>query len=371
MNILFLTWKDVRHPHAGGAERVMLEYAKWLVSRGHEVTWFASSFPGGEDEAIIDGIKIIRRYTQHTIWMGAWWWYRTYKKDHPIDIIIDEAGGWPLLSPLYEKDTPLFFFIHHIPEKEFDIVPFPFSWVIRWMYHMMIRCYRNTPTITVSSSTRDELIHDFRFHPSSIFIIENTTEIIPLESIDFDTRVHDIVFLGRLTPIKRPDHAIWAFVHALRDIPGDARLHIIGNPQDKKYVSSLHALVENLDIEDRVVFHGFLDTPEYQSLLWDARLMLVPSEKEGYGLVVIEGNAYGLPVIAYDVPWLRDSVKSHENGILIPDGDIAAMSRGIVEMFANEEAYRILARKSLSHVRSIPKWKDQVEKLEKIILEKL
>ena len=62
-------------------------------------------------------------------------------------------------------------------------------------------------------------------------------------------------------------------------------------------------------------------------------------------------------------------MKSHENGILIPEGDIAAMSRGIVEMFANEEAYRILARKSLAHIQSLPTWAEQVEKLEKIILE--
>jgi glycosyltransferase involved in cell wall biosynthesis len=56
-----------------------------------------------------------------------------------------------------------------------------------------------------------------------------------------------------------------------------------------------------------------------------AHAMLVTSTKEGYGLIVLEGNAYGLPVIAYDVPGVCDSVRNGKNGFLITDADYKAM----------------------------------------------
>jgi glycosyltransferase involved in cell wall biosynthesis len=144
-------------------------------------------------------------------------------------------------------------------------------------------------------------------------------------------------------------------------------LHIIGNAQDKKYVASLHLLVKSLHIEKKVIFHGFLEAEKYYTLLKNARCMIVPSQKEGYGLVVIEANAYGLPVIAYDVAGLRDSVKPEINGVLVQDGNIEDMARAIREMFANEESYRILAEKSLNYAKNVPKWSDQVQKFENII----
>lgn len=205
---------------------------------------------------------------------------------------------------------------------------------------------------------------------SNISIIENTTEITPLQSIDFASKTHDIVFLGRLTTIKRPDHAIRAFQSVIDTLPADTRLHIIGNAQDRPYVQTLRNLVIELNMLDRVVFHGFLTTEEYTRILSSARCLLVPSEKEGYGLVVIEANAYGLPVIWYDVPGLRDSIHSGLNGLLVPDGDYRAMGDQMVDIFANDDKYHTLSESSLEYARSIAKWSDQVQKLETVITKK-
>jgi hypothetical protein len=56
----------------------------------------------------------VRKYSIHTIYFFAWSWYRNFIKKNPIDLIIDEAGGIPLLSPLYERNIPIYFLIHHI-----------------------------------------------------------------------------------------------------------------------------------------------------------------------------------------------------------------------------------------------------------------
>ena len=53
-HILFLTWKDIKHPRAGGAERVIMEYAKRLAADNFKVTWFASSFDGALPSELIE-----------------------------------------------------------------------------------------------------------------------------------------------------------------------------------------------------------------------------------------------------------------------------------------------------------------------------
>jgi glycosyltransferase involved in cell wall biosynthesis len=248
--------------------------------------------------------------------------------------------------------------------------PVPIWELARFIYRRLFRVYKNIPTITVSDSTRIELIMDFWYFPEAISVIKNTTDIVPIESINFESKTNDLVFLGRLTSIKRPDHAIRAFFQAMIYIPIDSRLHIIGNAQDTKYVDWLHKMVKKMNIDNRVIFHGYLSQDEYAYILSTSRCLLVPSEKEWYGLVVIEANAYGLPVIGYDVAWLRDSIRPWVNGALIPDWDYAQMSREIVDMFANDAKYHTLCDSSLEYVKHISKWSEQVEKLEKIITQK-
>lgn len=85
---------------------------------------------------------------------------------------------------------------------------------------------------------------------------------------------------------------------------------------------------------------------------------------------MIESNAYGLPVIGYDVAGLRDSIHSGNNGLLVPDGDYHSMGEEMADIFANEDKYRTLSESSLEYAKSIPKWSEQVKKLEQIILKK-
>lgn len=368
MHILFLTWKDIKHPHKWWAEQVMLEYARGLVERGHQVTWFASSFPWAKTQEEYEWIQIIRKYTNHTIWMRAHSWYRGFIKVYRVDIIIDEAGGWPLLSPLYEKKIPIYFFVHHIAENEFNIVLYPFNRLLRWCYNKMIWVYKNTNTIVVSNSTREDLIDNFWFSCEKISIVDNTTGVTPIDIVPYDTRSNNILFFGRITAIKRVDHALRAFHIALPSLPQGSELHLIGNAQDKKYVDHIKSLVDTLGIKNRVRFLWYIEREDLADVLTSYRCMLVPSEKEWYWLVVIEVNAYGIPAIGYDVAWLRDSIHSWINGVLVPDWDYIQMGREIVNMFANDVDYRTLCESSLHHVSTIPKWSEQVEKFIKILI---
>jgi glycosyltransferase involved in cell wall biosynthesis len=63
-----------------------------------------------------------------------------------------------------------------------------------------------------------------------------------------------------------------------------------------------------------------------------ADLLLVTSFREGHSLAVLEAMACGLPVVAFDIPSIREQITHAEGGLLVPYGDLAALSRAVVEL---------------------------------------
>ncbi|TET68715.1 MAG: glycosyltransferase, partial [Candidatus Zixiibacteriota bacterium] len=75
---------------------------------------------------------------------------------------------------------------------------------------------------------------------------------------------------------------------------------------------------------------GYISQQEKVELLQKSHLLVYPSIKEGWGISNLEANACGTPVLAADVPGLRDSVSVGESGLLYSFGDVGKMAENIV-----------------------------------------
>jgi glycosyltransferase involved in cell wall biosynthesis len=367
-NILFLTWKDLKHPNKWWAEKVIYEYAKNLVDLWHNVTWVSSWSQWLQSDEIMEWVNIIRIYSIKTIYFLAWKWYRDYIKTNKVDIIIDEAGWLPLFSPFFAKNKKIFFMAHHIWDKEWDLAFIkPFNYIWKYIMKKIFRVYKNHKTITVSDSTKDELVKDLWFKSENIKVIENALDINPIENIDFLKKKDSIIFLGRLMPMKRIEDSIRAFAEFYKTNK-KYELNIVWIAQNKKYTQGLHKLVKNLWLEYKINFVWY-SKEIFDKYLETSKVMLVPSYKEWFWLIVLEANAYWLPVIWYDVWWLRDSIKEWINWFKVADWDYIKMWEKLDEILKNDEEYNILANKSLEYVKWTHSWKEKVNDLEKFILE--
>ena len=103
LRILILNWRDIRHPAAGGAERVTYEMARRWGEWGHHVTWFAASFPGAAGRETIDGIDVWRAGSQATVHWQAFRHYRRHFEGR-FDVIVDEVNTLPFFTPLYARE---------------------------------------------------------------------------------------------------------------------------------------------------------------------------------------------------------------------------------------------------------------------------
>jgi glycosyltransferase involved in cell wall biosynthesis len=79
-------------------------------------------------------------------------------------------------------------------------------------------------------------------------------------------------------------------------------------------------------------YFGRLGNAERRELMTKAWVHVNPSVREGFGLNVVEANAFGIPSVAYDVPGLRDSIKDGETGLLVETGNIESLGRSLTRL---------------------------------------
>jgi glycosyltransferase involved in cell wall biosynthesis len=336
LRILFLNWRDVRNPDAGGAEVFTHEVSKRWVENGHEVSLLTSGVPGGQRVETIDGVRIRRMGRLRTGSFHA----RAQKELARLsgfDVVIDEINTIPFFTPLWRwRLPPVVALIHQLAGDVWDAeVPRPFAALGRSLEPHALRLYQDVPVVTVSESTREDLL---RLGLKDVQVVPNGRDQPP----DFNGLPKEasptFLFVGRLAANKRPDHAVEAFTIIKGELP-DARLWMVGRgPLEQKLQKTLPEGAEML---------GYLPRQELYERMARAHCLLVPSVREGWGLVVIEANSVGTPAVGYDVPGVRDSIRPRETGLLAEAGDSQALGRQALELLRDEEEFATLCRHAI------------------------
>lgn len=358
MNILFMAWRDKSNPTMGGAEISRHEIAKYLVAKGHRVTLLTSRFPGSAAREEKDGYIIIRTTGIHTVYFTAAWYYIRHLRGK-FDFIIDEMNGIPFFTPLYTRTKKALYVHHVVGDVWFHEFLWPFAFILKLAEKIFLRLYSKENIITVSESTEADLRANGLKHVHKIM---NGISTSPLKKVP-PKKVDHFVFVGRLKPAKQVEHAIKAMELYVRKYPR-ATLDVIGTG-DPAYVSRVKKLPLELGIEKNIHFHGFLPNSERDKLVSQAMAIIVPSEREGWGLIVVEANAMGTPAIGYDTVGLRESILDKKTGYLARRNDVSDI---FVQMKKIRTTFPSLAGNALEYSRKFT-WQRMAGEMEKIILQ--
>jgi len=338
MRILWFNWRDIKHPDAGGAEVLTHEVMKRYVRRGDEMTLFCAKVKGRPSQEQIDGVNIVRDGGKYTVYRRG----RSYFKKNRdrFDFVIDEVNPRPFLNPKILAGKPTLVLFHQLIREEwFYELPFPLSHFCNFYENRWLLPYRQTPTLTVSQSSKKDL-ESIGFKDVKVMPMGISKE--PLNGLPQKEDSPTVVFIGRLKRHKLPDHAIKAFQIIKEQIPS-AKMWIIGNGY------MLHELKKlgNRDVK----FFGHVENLIKYELLSRAHLTLVPSIREGWGLVVTESNAMGTPVVAYEVNGLRDSVLDGRNGVLVKGKDPESLAKYTLKILTDKDLLNRLSVNALEYSR--------------------
>jgi glycosyltransferase involved in cell wall biosynthesis/O-antigen/teichoic acid export membrane protein len=358
--ILIFNWRDTKHTFAGGAEVYIHELAKRWVKDGNHVTVFCGNDSKSARDEYVDGVQIIRRGGFYFVYFWAFIYY-IFQFRGRYDVIIDCENGIPFFTPLYAKEKKVLV-IHHIHQDVFReglIRPLAIFATFLEM-KVMPYAYRNVQTITVSPSSKDDIMR-FGISDEVPKIIYNGVDLKKYKP----AQKHDkplILYLGRLKHYKSVHVLINAAATLLKKIP-DAQFVIAGDGEEK---NNLKKLVKSLGIEDKVNFVGKVTEEEKISLFQKAWVFVNPSAMEGWGITTIEANACGTPVVASRVPGLRDAVKNPHTGYLVKYGEADAFAEKIGKLITDKKLRTYMSKNAIEWSQSFD-WDKSAQEAMKLL----
>lgn len=340
--ILLFNWRDSKHIYAGGAETYVHEMARRWVIEGYDVTVFCGNDGRNPRYETIDGVSIIRRGGFYTVYLWAPFYYLFVMRPG-FDIVIDCQNGIPFFTPLYRRGTT-YCLLHHVHQDVFTrSLAWPLAQFARFLENrVMPLVYRWTPFITISDSSK-KAMQQIGLGKKGITVIHpgvNLAQLKPGAKASHPL----VVYVGRLKAYKSIDILINAFVEVLQRVP-EAKLVIAGTGEEE---DALRELVKKLGVTKSVSFAGKISEEKKIQLLQQAWVAVNPSFMEGWGITTIEANACGTPVVASNVPGLRDSVRNKHTGFLVPYGDAHACSEKILSLLTDKQLRMKLESESLA-----------------------
>jgi glycosyltransferase involved in cell wall biosynthesis len=325
MKIAFVN--DTVYPYSkGGAEKRVWEIAGRLAQREHIVHLFGMKYWDGEDVIVKDGVylhgvcDVQELYTtggRRSIWEAI---YFAYKLTGPLlkeNFDIVDCSNFPYFPCFSAK-------LHSIVKGSTLVITWLEVWDSYWYEYLgwkgifgkwieRVVARLSKSMIAISESTRSRSVSIGA--RGNIEVVPSGVDFEEISAASLSNDNSDIVFAGRLIKDKNVDVLIRAVGLIIRDNPHISCL-IIGDGPEK---GSLERLAHDLRVESNVRFSGFLQSAEEVfSCMKSSKVFVLPSTREGFGIVVLEANACGLPVITVNHPQnaARDLITDGKNGFL-------------------------------------------------------
>lgn len=344
MKIIWFSWKDIKHPEAGGAENISWEIMKRLVVNGHKVRLITARYEGSMYHETIDGVEVFRTGNRLGVYLKAAILFRSKMSKWP-DKIIDEMNTIPFAVGFYSRKKRVLLAYQLARQVWFYQAKFPVSYLgylIEPIYlYAISRRYKIA--LTESESSRQDFAK-YGFNTKNTRVFRVGINLKPLKTLSAQKPMDNILVLGGIRPMKRTLDAIKGFEVA-RDNNPILNLKLAGS-NNGEYASKIHDYVQRSRHAQAIEILGRVGESKRLELMNNASLILVTSIKEGWGLIVTEANSQGTPAIAYDVDGLRDSIKNDKTGLLVKSGDTDALGLAVNKLLSNTDKYHMMRKQA-------------------------
>lgn len=326
MRALHFIYDDPGNPWVGGGGAVRVREIYRRISRADaDVTVITGNYPGARDEEV-DGVRYRRVGAR-----GPYAWSRlTYAQaaskllahaDYDV-AVFDFSTYTPLRWP---RARPVGVTVHHLSAATVHE---------RWgrlaaavLGRMELRTLRRARFFTATSRVMQEHLRSVLPADAHIALVQAG---VPDELFGLERRADDyLLYFGRIDWFhKGLDTLVEAIALVARDRPG-VLLKVAGRGRDMERVRSG---VQDANLHANVELLGAVDDAQRAALFAGARMLIMPSRFEGFGLAAAEAMAAGVPVIASDAGSLPEVVDAPKGGVIVPAGDASALARAIVEL---------------------------------------
>lgn len=300
---------DAVYPYSyGGGERRYYEFAMRLARSGHEVHWYGMYWWSGprvmeKDGVIYHGVcpklPLYTKNGRRSIFQALVFGLAVIRLLLERFDVVD-CCGFPYFSTFVARlavtvrGGRLVSTWHEVWGREYWVSYL--GW-LGYIGHLVELAAARVPhlIIAVSQSTASRLAE---IRSGSIISLPNGVDSYAIGTISPDETSCDVIYAGRLCDFKDVELLLSAVAVLVHSRP-DLKCRIVGTGPHR---SNLEAFANNIGIADRVRFDGILPINQFYAALASARTFVLPSQREGFGIVVLEANAAGVPVVVASHP---------------------------------------------------------------------
>lgn len=214
-----------------------------------------------------------------------------------------------------------------------EISTFPFYMLRYKTFFRNLFLKKSDLIFCVSSEIKNSLIK-LGIDKRRLFVVGSGVDIDKIKSVSSQEKIYDACFVGDLIPRKGITDLIYVWKHVTRKF-NDCKLIIIGKAWNEKYQYRIKSLVKRNNLQNNILFTGFvIGEEEKYKLIKRSKIFIFPSYSEGFGIAVCEALACGLPVVAYELP----ALKEHFGDCIkyVAKGDINSMATIAINLLTND-----------------------------------
>jgi len=345
--IHLVSWRDLDDDEAGGSEVHASNVAMRWAAAGLDVHLRTSFAVGRPATAVRDGVRVTRRAGRYAVFPRAAV-SEALRRTGRWDAFVEIWNGMPFFSPLWTVGKPSTTWLHHMHadmwHQTFADQPRVGAFGHALETRIAPKLYRRTRIVTLSASSKDELVREMGFRPERVDVVPpGIDERFSPGGERSPTPL--VVAVGRLVPVKRYDLLIRVLA-AVKQRHPDLEAVIASEGYERP---ALEALRRELGADAWLRLPGWLGDAEIVDLYRRAWVLASTSLREGWHMGITEAAACGTPAVVTDIAGHRDAVDHGRSGLL------AADERGLVDgidAVLRDRALRArLAEGALAHAR--------------------
>ena len=384
MNILFVFFQFL--PNIGGTEIPMYHYARELVRRGHHVTVYTANACGFKPsklrpEEVIDGIAV-KRFK--VIPLPTRYNYLTFFTPSIVPALMsvgaDLVQVFSLLPSFITtvscliakiRKIPLILYPQYHPSRLNIFTSFMKKALFRFFDKVIGVYILKMADYIIALTDAEATLYKQQGMKNVRLIYEGITIQKPPAAAEISSfrekysLSDDQVFLltvGRIEKRKGIEFLIRSIPKVLERFP-NIRLIIVG--EDNGYLSRLEKLAHELNCDEHIVFTGAVSDFELSSAYALSSIVIVPSQFEAYGRVVVEGWSFRKPIVASKNVALAAELVSKDNGVLVKFGDSEALADAIIGLLYHPGHAETLGANGYEIAKELT-WEKRVDALEEV-----
>ena len=379
------------HLYFGGVERRIIETTKRLQTES-DITVYSGTKAGFEKLSSMNGVSFVPCYSTDMLFpVDNWFFNRSLtKKASAINADVYEAHavsgfGFPKKLEKLGIKKPFIHTIHGVLADEYEQAkkngyPSVRGRAANYFMQRLSKLEEETAkkasiVVTISNYSLEKIQKYYGIEQSKVRIVPNGVDIEKFKPMD-TKKVRQqfglgnepcVLFVGSLIPRKGLPFLVEAAKKVVR-AQADTQFLIVG---DGPLRNQLYDSLKTANLSGNFKFLGNLKDNVLPAIYNCADVFVLPSIQEGQGIVLLEAQASGKPVVAFDIGGVNEALQNKETGLLVNQGDVDALGDALLKLLTDKALREKMGSNGRKFVSENYTWDICAQKMLKVYLEAL